>query len=284
MLAPTVLPAAQDSNFADPSSLGVHNTSSEVSGIVYTGLYGFLDLAHIRDMCDLTKWAYDEISARGGLAPFTLKLDEGEATIHTSLPPNEWISVARAIAYDDGLAHEILSYDEHAPPGGHNSSFSPEDLCSNYFGTRVAEVAILAGGDFKTNVTKALKSMLFSAVSKADCMRAFDTINDCWVKFTGWTSFQNDDHLRRRNFSVWPWKAGIFSMNSPTPSWIGAGFGRAETLYTYAAVQRSLLGGVIKTIPKSSFPAEITRIRTDAQRRYGQDFDKSRPCPRIPSP
>jgi hypothetical protein len=149
----------------------------------------------------------------------------------------------------------------------------------------VAEVAILAGGDFKTNVTGALNSMVSSAVSKADCMRAFDTINDCWVKFSDWKSpVFDDDYLRRRNFSVWPWKAGIFSMNFPTPSWIGAGFGRAETLYTYAAVQRGLLGGVIKTIPKSSFPAEITRIRTDAQRRYGPDFDKSRPCPRIPSP
>jgi hypothetical protein len=148
----------------------------------------------------------------------------------------------------------------------------------------VAEVAILAGGDFKTNVTKALNSMLSSAVSKADCMRAFDTINDCWVKFSDWQSPYNDDYLRRRNFSVLPWKAGIVSMNSPTPSWIGAGFGRAETLYTYTAVQRGgLLNRVIKTIPKSSFPAEITRIRTDAQRRYGPDFDKSRPCPRIPS-
>jgi outer membrane protein OmpA-like peptidoglycan-associated protein len=116
MLAPTVVPTAQDSNFANPSSLGVHNTSSEVNGIVYSGRYGFLDLAHIRDMCNLTKWAYDEIFARRGLAPFTLKLPEGEATIPTSLPPHEWISVARAIAYDDGLAHEILSYDEHAPP------------------------------------------------------------------------------------------------------------------------------------------------------------------------
>ena len=54
LLAPTNSPFSPDSNLADPSNLGDHNKSSEQVGLIYSGLLGFLDLGHIRDMCDLT--------------------------------------------------------------------------------------------------------------------------------------------------------------------------------------------------------------------------------------
>jgi hypothetical protein len=85
-------------------------------------------------------------------------------------------------AYDDALAHEIWTYWVKAP-GGHNSSFSPEDLCSNYLGTLVAARALAAGGAFVPAVEKALRSLLVSldAQNDAETRAAFGLISHRWV-------------------------------------------------------------------------------------------------------
>src|SRR5262249_45547108 len=120
--------------------LGRHGRSGEVTGIIYTGKAGFIDLGHLRDHCDLTKFIHDQLTI--GLTPMRVSAVLGEAVMHKC--PASDITVARAIALDAGLGHEILSYNSFSP-GGHNSSFSPEDLCSNFLGTLVAERAIAAG-------------------------------------------------------------------------------------------------------------------------------------------
>ncbi len=76
----------------------------------------------------------------------------------------------------------------------------------------------------------------------------------------------NLDYLKRRNFTRRPFKVG-HPNDARTPSWVLAGFGDAETFYSYTHT----LG---TTIPKTSFPAEIARIRADAATRYGANFDK----------
>lgn len=273
LLAPTVVPFLSDSNLVDAGSLGTHNGGSEKVGLVYTGALGFLDLGHVRDMCDQTHVIYRHIAAAGG-KPTTITTLQGEARVTSAIPSSLWLLVAEAIANDDGLAHEIVSYDQPFP-GGHNSSFSPEDLCSNLIGTRIGAAALVSSLPFDAAVTRALASDVAAAggLPKAGTMRAFMAISQCWVDFTGFRSTLAPRYLWRRNFSVWPWKVPGMP-NSPTPSFVGKSFAAASPYYQYRAISRR---GLV-SIPKASFPAEISRIRADARARYGAKFD-SDSCP-----
>jgi hypothetical protein len=97
-------------------------------------------------------------------------------------------------------------------------------------------------------------------------MKAFTKIGRRWVDFSGASSLLSNAYLKRRNFSFRPWRVGHPS-DKPEPSWFGSGMGRAATLYTYTHT----LG---RTIAGADFPAEITKIRTDAKAKYGPDYDK----------
>lgn len=270
ILAPTLSPFSSTSNLVNPASLGGHRSPNEATGLIYTGKAGFFDLGHGRDLCDLTKYVYDQIVAVRGV-PVTIRTLHGSAIIHTPVPASAWSQVARAISYDDSVAYEIFTYDNFSP-GGHNSSFSPEDLCSNYLGTLLAEKAILAGGNFNAAVTTQLNTMvgLLDAQTEAESLKAFKSIDNCWVSFSGPGSLLKDDYLKRRNFDRLPWFTGHPSDSSP-PAWVTAGFGNATTFYTYTHK-------VGRTIDKGDFLKEIARIRTDAAKRYGPKFD-DRKCP-----
>jgi hypothetical protein len=274
-------PLSATSNLADPTALGTHGTGTEVwQGLIYTGKAGFFDLGHARDNCDLTKYVHDQIVAVKG-APVIIKTMHGTATVHTPIPSSGWIQVARAISYDDSVGYEIITYDDiKAPaisefiPGTHNSSFSPEDLCSNYLGTLLAERAILAGGAFTTAVTSELNTMLrdLNAQPVSESLKAFNLVKNCWVRSINAFSWKDDAYLQRRNFTPIPWKTGHSSDSSP-PAWVALNFGNAATFYTYEHTLK-------RTIPKGDFSLELKRIQTDAAKRYGRCFDnKMCPCP-----
>ncbi len=261
MLGPSPAP------FVDPSRLGAHkDPATEALGLIYTGGAGFMDLGHIRETCDLTEFLWTRLQGSGGV-PTVIPTVQGEATITRPVPRERFAAVAQAIANDDALGHEIWSYNVHSP-GGHNSSFSPEDLCSNFVGTVIARLAIGEGGAFARKVDAKLAAVLkgLRAQTLAETAKAFDKIKMKWVNFIDSSSFLNDDYLRRRNFTRRPFKVGHPS-DAITPSWIMAGFGDAETFYSYKNT-------AVRTIPKTNFAAEIQQIRTDAKARYGNDFDK----------
>jgi hypothetical protein len=109
-----------------------------------------------------------------------------------------------------------------------------------------------------------LKALL--AQSRAETQKAFDKVKTQWVNFVDSQSCSKNDYLKRRNFNRQPWKVGHRS-DAKTPPWVLAGFGDAKTFFTY----KHTLG---KTIPKTSFAAEIQRIRADAKARYGDKFDQ----------
>lgn len=269
ILAPATHPFSANNNLVNPANLGVHRGRGEATGLVYHPSYGFLDLGHIRDHCDLTYFLYAHIANSGG-KPGTVKTVASTVTITKAVPPDMWVLVARSIAYDDGLGHEIHSYQDRRTPGMHNSSFSPEDLPSNFIGTRIGENALRRGGDFDTAVTASLQNLLFGAADVNDTRRAFDNINGCWVSYTDQKSLFNADYLLRRNFTRAPWKApGV--RNAISPNWV------FEDL-TPAAVFYDLTYNEGRQIPKSTFAAEIANIRQDAAQRYGASYDQPRPC------
>ncbi len=264
ILAPEI-PLA--SNIATPGSLGDHRGASEVNGIVYTGRAGFVDLGHLREECDLTEFVWTRLQGASG-APTTIPTVQGEAKILRQVPREHWVLVAAAIAFDDGLGHEIFTYDLKGSPGGHNSAFSPDDLCSNLLGTLVARRAIGRGGPFTVNVTAEIDRLLkdLGAQTPAETRKAFDLINGRWIDFTGPSSVLNNAYLKRRNFRSVPFKAGHPS-DAATPAWLRRVPSDMEKFYDYSHT----LG---KTIAKANWPAEIARIRADAKSIYGDDFDK----------
>jgi hypothetical protein len=280
-----------DENIANPANLGIHGTSTEVIGIVYTGRAGFVDLGHLREICDITNSVFDQILSIGGMGRVEIvttknnsltKNTAGFADVTsgvggTSLTLSSDIRLARAIAFDYGLGHEITSYDDFWMPGGHNSSFSPEDLCSNYLGTLLAERAIMEmrsiGGSYNDIVTNELNKMLkfLDVQSKVESLNAFNRVNHRWIEFNGPQSAINpliaDSYLRRRNFDQVPFKAG-HSSDKPTPPFFSTDrlsdqLGR----YIYTHIDGKLVN-------RDDFSTEISRIKADAEKRYGKDFDK----------
>ena len=265
ILAPTL--AFENDNFVDPKNLGKHRQADEATGMIYSGKAGFLDLGHMRDLCDLTKSVFDQISALGSSLG-TVKTANGFATIEKIPTGSDVIKVARAIAIDDGLGHEIFSYSQTGP-GAHNSAFSPEDLCSNFLGTLLAERAIAAGGTFNDEVDKELDKLVKSLDGQtvAETRKAFDLINGRWVDFGGRSSLFKEDYLKRRNFEQAPFKAG-HSSDAATPSFVTDPLGSFTSFYDYFHTEG---GGLI---PEAGYSAAIAAVKTDAKSRYGTDFDK----------
>jgi len=274
-------------NIADPAHLGQHGGSSEVTGILYSGKAGFLDLSHMRDSCDTTKYIYDQIASSGIPHAIFVKYRRtlisaspvGVAVIHQR--PLRPIDTARAIAYDVGMGHEIATYYKMGTlgvdVGGHNSSFSPEDLCSNFLGTLLAERAIAAGGNFNNAVTAELNTLIhdLDAQTPAETLSAFKLINGRWVAFS-WTPWQRfyesitrPDYLRRRNFTRTPWAAGHRSDKPPPPYVVAALPNPGPAAYTYTHTEESSMKRL-----NVLYPRYINLIKQDAQQRYGPRFDK----------
>jgi outer membrane protein OmpA-like peptidoglycan-associated protein len=271
ILAPHLGLFGVPSNVVDPAGLGAHRASSEKNGLIYSGKAGFLDLGHMRDMCDVTKFIFDQISAAGGAAT-TIATARGEAILTAPIPPSEWISVAMDIANDDGFGYEILTY-WMLGAGERNSAFSPEDLCSNWLGTRLAETAIRSGGNFNTAVTTALGRLIADLDGQAptETRNAFNRINMCWVTFKDARDLLDDDYLRRRNFTPLSWKTG-HSSDKPAPTWLTGNPAATTKRYEYVHTRG-------RNIFDFDFGAHVTSVKADARRKYGPNFENPIPCP-----
>lgn len=258
----------QLNQLADVASLGAHHT---VGGVVYTGRAGFVDVAHVRHTADVTAWVYQQIHATGGASGAKIVTHEGNARLTRPVPAADWLEMARSIAYDDAMGHEIYWYWWFATPGMHNSGFSPEDLCSNYLGTVAAKQALLAGGKFAVAADGALRALLsnLNAQSLVETRKAFYSIALRWVDIN--LGPDNDKYLRRRNFTRIPWKAGHRS-DASTPRFLYERF-RVTTGYTFT---HNVPWAPDWTFTRAQFPAKIAAIKANAKLLYGPRFDKPR--------
>jgi len=263
-------------------------------GIVYSCKGGFLDLGHMRDLIDLTYFFYKKL--KSGATTFKPFEYEGSITITGSLTSeDDFIGVARSIAFDESLFHEIESYWDDGP-GYHNSSFSPEDLPSNYLGTWLAEQAIRAGGDFDDAVTAQLKAMLAKLgwLDRADTQAAFATIaTRGWIMATAfhtplpdWTAEGAVHYLKKRNFKTAPFLVPGFGpcTNTTWPQDIpqtipgnpGANY---SSVYVVPNLDFWVTLGVDTRVAKlggkvvnSAFISKMAEIEAAAQATYGAGY------------
>jgi Protein of unknown function (DUF4056) len=268
----------------------------ELSGLLYTCSLGFVDLGHSRETTDFTWFYFNWIRRRqknkAGDTFQVLADFGGTVTIKKDIPRNDHIQVARSIAYDQALFHEIVSY-WNPGAGAHTSSFSPEDLVSNFVGTYIAERAIKAlaagnfGGDFDKAATAELIILLMrvQALPKNKVIEAFDQIKGRWVVGN---AFRDPRYLRRRNFNVAPIVPWLVLVNEPAcePLTLPPDFDKdfPPTTKTFYEIDfnvhpdlQSIMGGT--ALKTSEFDREITKIKAHASQPedaggYGSAFDQ----------
>jgi hypothetical protein len=257
-------------------TLSTTSYAARQPGTLYTGRAGFVDLGHLWAVVEATAYAYQEIHAAKGAAGTTFGTPEGEATLTSTAPRHEWLELARSIAYDDALAHEIITFDVMLP-GGHNSSFSPEDLPSNYLGAALAAAVLVIPNPtspkgslvsrprwtFAAKAESELRRLLASldAQTAAETKKAFALIANRWVDAA--VSTGSSAYLKRRNFTPRPWHAGHASDATP-PTWLGAPF-RLTASYDYRHA---------KGLTRASFPAMIAAIKAKAASKDPQNYNK----------
>ena len=286
----------------DPAAPGTHHFGGgDVFGITYTCKGGFFDFGHARDTLDQTRY-HHYVLAYGGRklagVSYPAIYRGATVTISSDIPAGEVLETAAAIAYDEAVWHEIETWFAMAG-GGHNSSFSPEDLTSNFYGTWVARRAITAGGAFDTAATAELTTLLtqLGARPPADTNAAFAAVTGRWIApSTGYVDAANNSrYLLRRNFNVdpiVPWLApGVsFCASTTWPAAVPTGFGAAIrgrydiefTVPPYASVlgttiRRSAFAGAIATIKAEAVkpgPSPPAGPAGGIDRGYGPDFDK----------
>ncbi len=185
------------------------STSLSNVGYVYTAKAGILDIGHIRDHVDLTKYIYAAIVAGHAKIPCR----EGTATL--SRTPADPIAIAQAIAYVDSWSHEIRTFGTAFQDF---SAFSPEDLTSNFIGTFIGALALASGGPgagFDAAVDNELSAMLTALGARS----RVDTEAVIAMKKSVWWDRLPVPSLIRRNFDGKPWLAGM-PYDSPPPAFV----------------------------------------------------------------
>lgn len=191
-------------------------------GYIYTGQGGLVDIGHVRDMVDMTKYIYDHLIRGEKL----INMSEGGALV-TKFPQNqqEALDLASAIAYVEGWAHELTTWGmgwfKDVPPGDlipemqgpqDFSSFSPEDLSSNIIGIEVARRAIVQGcaKDFDTAVDEAMADMMKELLAEqaVSARIKIHQVERILGQSTDGKWFEETaifEELIRRNFTAVPW-------------------------------------------------------------------------------
>lgn len=178
----------------DLSSLGVHGTIPDALGEVYTRKLGFVDMGHARETADVTLWALTQLKqdASTGTA---IELFHGSAKLRRDIPVERRLALAQQLAYVDSVEHEVATLDTSED----YSSFSPEDLPSNLFGTLVAVAAFRADGGSDAAITQQFKQRLTAADAQTVAVARRVQVA---AEQRGWWS---GGSLLKRNFTAKPW-------------------------------------------------------------------------------
>ncbi|MBM1107030.1 DUF4056 domain-containing protein [Aurantibacter crassamenti] len=175
--------------------LGAHHymsNKSEGIGTIYTNKGGFIDVGHLRDQIDWTRYLYTIILySRGkGEIVMPLRKEAGRKTLYLNIPEqfddNDCMLLAGKITYDFSLWHEISTwYGASTVPlmSEKFSSFSVEDVYSNLLGIHVGMKALQSNLPFNQAATEIIASSLDSlAVVKTaqETYDAYDAVKQLW--------------------------------------------------------------------------------------------------------
>ena len=175
--------------------LGEHHYMSnknEGVGTIYTNKGGFIDIGHLRDQIDWTRYLYTTIlNSRGkGEVILRLRKEAGRKTLYLNVPAqfdnSDCILMAGKIAYDFSLWHEISTwFGASTLPliPEKFSSFSVEDVYSNLLGVHVGMKTLHSKLSFNAAATKIIESTLDSldvVKTAKETYDAYDAVHNKW--------------------------------------------------------------------------------------------------------
>lgn len=187
-------------NVVDVGLLGHHtyikrNPPEERNGLIYTCRGGVIDIAHVRDLADLTAWLYERIRlVLGSAVVIPLQPEAGHRELwlkafRLELSPQERDELAlllsQRIAFSLSVWHEIVTWFGYQDVKGFEekvSAFSPEDLYSNVVGVRAGARALRAGGDFDDAMDMAIVAELeeLEPLSPEQTRRELNVVDGIW--------------------------------------------------------------------------------------------------------
>jgi Protein of unknown function (DUF4056) len=294
LLAPDVPGFPFVTQILDPTKLGRHSFGGGgKTGVVYTCRGGFIDFGHLRDLIDLTYYYVVNLTKRGVrkvggvIKPYDsppTRRHLGAITVVKDIPDSDLVEVARSMAFDESVMHEIITYwrDSVSDLGQHHSSFSPEDFVSNFVGAYVAGQAFnREDAAFDRAATEEIVNVmnLLEARTPAQTRAAFDFIKaDNWIgSFT-----PSQSYLKRRNFNykaispcyVPSTVVGLGCTGTPTFPLPTEFPSRITAYYTAEYDVDETLRVKIKTssLKKTDFDAAVSQMKADANARYGANF------------
>ena len=192
----------------------------EGTGTIYTRKGGFIDIGHLRDQTDWTRYLYTIIlNSRGkGEVILPLRKEAGRKTLYLNVPENfessDCILLAGKITYDLSLWHEISTWfgASTVPLVPEKfSSFSVEDVYSNLLGVHVGMKTLHSKLPFNAAATKIIASTLDSldvVRTAKETYEAYDAINNMW--------YTNKKRIPRTSVTL---KRDLDVLNSTRP-WI----------------------------------------------------------------
>lgn len=175
--------------------LGEHHymgNKSEGIGTIYTNKGGFIDIGHLRDQIDWTRYLYTAILNSRGKGEVILRLrnEAGRKTLSLNVPAklgdSNCILLAGKIAYDFSLWHEISTwFGASTIPllPEKFSSFSVEDVYSNLLGIHVGMKTLNSKLPFNEAATMIITSTLDSldvVKTAKETYDAYDAVNNKW--------------------------------------------------------------------------------------------------------
>lgn len=251
-------------------------------GVMYTCNAGFLDFGHLFDFAEITTYYHHFLTKGGANVPGKSFAGfwQDRVTIKSNIAASDRPTVAASITFDFSVFYEIMTY-WVSGPGKHNSSFSPEDLVSNYIGVRVAERAVRnTGMNISLAIRKELKAVLplLGPRDTFQSQAAYAAIDGIWVKHVGGLigfAFEDDDYLLRRNLNYRPISpcyvtaAGTGCTGSPAfPSDLGTSFPdniRDSYDMEFTVWESEAQTRLGKKVKRADFPRLVADIRADSR-------------------
>jgi hypothetical protein len=175
--------------------LGDHHymgNKREGKGTIYTNKGGFIDIGHLRDQIDWTRFLYHTIlNSRGkGEVVLPLRNEAGRKTLFLNVPEkldySDCILLAGKITFDLSLWHEISTwYGASTIPfvSEKFSSFSVEDVYSNLLGIHIGMKTLQSKLPFNQAATNIISSTLDSldvVKTSKETYDAYDAVNNKW--------------------------------------------------------------------------------------------------------
>ncbi|MGE0269276.1 MAG: DUF4056 domain-containing protein [Candidatus Omnitrophota bacterium] len=251
------------------------------AGFLYTLNAGFVDLGHVRDNADMTKFIFDGLNT----GHMCMNLYDGSVLVTREPYGQEaMLELAGAIAYAEGIAHELSTWRVDGM-GMDNSSFSPEDIPSNIIGIEAAKRAIKASNYdtapavFNAAMDRELTSSQgilqeLVPVSQANTERLYDYVfNTRQWQINPWTEIIQ---LQHRNFSTVPWRLKINDIKPTTyypPAWLkDVAFTSLYKDFDYRVRRGVITGtGIRNNLSQNDFQKIITQIQKEYTSVQGQE-------------